>query len=51
MRKEKIRKFLMELVLCLALAALAVVVAYFGYTLLFGETGAHLTELINGLLP
>ncbi|MBQ6239424.1 MAG: hypothetical protein IJK56_03565 [Firmicutes bacterium] len=51
MKKEVIRKYLMELVLCLALAALAVVVAYFGYTLLFGEAGEHLAEQINSMIP
>ncbi len=53
--KQKWRKFVVELILCLALLALLVMVAYFGYTLIFGEVGEqmadHINSMINSIIP
>ncbi|MBQ7063262.1 MAG: hypothetical protein IJM90_00005 [Firmicutes bacterium] len=48
--KKKWKEFFLELVLCAAFLALAVIVVYIGYTIFFGDFGARLTEIINNLI-
>ena len=47
--KEKAQKFFLDLLICAVFLAAALLLAYAGYTLLFGVWGEQLQEWIRGL--
>ncbi len=47
--KEKARKFFLDLLICAVFLVAALLLAYAGYTLLFGAWGEQLQEWIRGL--
>lgn len=47
--KEKMRKFFLDLLICAIFLVAALLLAYGGYTLLFGTWGEQLQEWIRGL--
>lgn len=48
--REKILKILRELIVCIIFLAAALLLAYIGYSILFGSLGEELKDIINSLL-